>query len=280
MPKQQPTTPVPSSTIPSVATMNERFRERMVQYSRMMAAREGTSRENTEGTEEPGPSAPKRKESTGTSDHDTEEDEAARPQEQSGKIFLRINFGCNPILAVNTARTRQPNPPKEEAQESSTNEPNRRRETTPHPQFHKRRRLTQDHQRKSQTARSLRPRPAPRSTATTTTQPKPRSRHPPHPFLPLENEPKDPWHPIPLPSPLLPRDTEGPKAAWARLFPHLAPFGEYGGKPTGWMAKMTWKDGEWRARGPEEPYVERFLGMRVRNRGAMSCEVSVRYWRG
>ncbi|EUC46910.1 hypothetical protein COCMIDRAFT_35498 [Bipolaris oryzae ATCC 44560] len=87
------------------------------------------------------------------------------------------------------------------------------------------------------------------------------ARTPYFPHLHVTNEPPIPWHPIPLPCPYLPDDYEGPRAAWKRLFPNEAEFGEYGGRPTGWMAKMTWKAEEgWVERGEGDVYVERFLG--------------------
>ncbi|XP_014560833.1 hypothetical protein COCVIDRAFT_34163 [Bipolaris victoriae FI3] len=101
------------------------------------------------------------------------------------------------------------------------------------------------------------------TTTTTATMPPPNLnlKQPPlHPHLHVTNEPPIPWDPIPFPCALLPDDHEGAPAAWKRLFPNEEEFGEYGGKPTGWMEKMTWKGGRWVERGEGDVYVERFLG--------------------
>ncbi|RAR12516.1 hypothetical protein DDE82_000227 [Stemphylium lycopersici] len=91
-----------------------------------------------------------------------------------------------------------------------------------------------------------------------------RSHLPPTPRIlpaqPLDEKPEK-WLPTDTwPTPLHALPPHGPRAAWARLFPDELPLGEYGGEPTGWMARMMWKDGEWVERGEEDVYEKMMLG--------------------
>ncbi|USP76721.1 hypothetical protein yc1106_03995 [Curvularia clavata] len=308
---QQPSPAMSSTAIPSVSAMDEIFNVRMRAYASAFASREVPSRESTiEAHEEPDNNAPKQKRNDSTNEgEETTEEPGEEEAPISHKIILKINFTNNIILSVDPAPKRQRTQPAEQ-EASASRASSARRPPTPHPQMHRRLRPRRDREERRPSLRPLRP----NSTTTTTTTTKiaktstittnatgiatakhtttaipkimkhnlrsrrplssPSTSPPQLPIVYIGNEKEERWDPIPLPSPLLPDDTEGPKAAWARLFPHEKPFGEYGGKPTGWMERMCWKDGKWRARGPEEPYVERFLGRKGDGIGLVEVELS------
>ncbi|KAJ6284735.1 hypothetical protein J3E71DRAFT_237733 [Bipolaris maydis] len=234
--------------------MDARFEARMRMYMGERVMHGSVERERGQQKEMKGLGKRKRDEKDVDEEGEEKEEETNRQEkgkaEKEGrprKLTVKLKFTACPVVRSDkdkpssspSSSSPPSSPPYQPSQFTRTQTPTQ----APQPQ------AQQTGPSKVPTRQSTRNQPAP------TTTPMPPSH------LRITNEAPIPWAPIPLPCALLPDDHEGARAAWKRLFPHEAPLGEYGGKPTGWMAKMTWKKGRgWVEREEADVYVERFLG--------------------